>query len=297
MRGALPTKVSVLGEKRIIPADAGSTVFCRFRCGFMGDHPRGCGEHSCRSTGAWAGTGSSPRMRGALYEIISNDVQKRIIPADAGSTRLRCRYRAIFQDHPRGCGEHDQTLIQELFQKGSSPRMRGAHCLVAKAGKPQGIIPADAGSTMGADTVRLTDGDHPRGCGEHLSSSIANIRAWGSSPRMRGARIPSYLLIRLLRIIPADAGSTDRSKVWQGLAEDHPRGCGEHSTRQKSPKAMSGSSPRMRGAPALFRIVSRAIRIIPADAGSTESATARYLAWADHPRGCGEHMILWLVFA
>ena len=31
-----------------------------------------------------------------------------------------------------------------------------------------GIIPADAGSTVGFPLEKVKDGDHPRGCGEHI---------------------------------------------------------------------------------------------------------------------------------
>ena len=51
----------------------------------------------------------------------------------------------------------------------------------------------------------------------------------GSSPRMRGARIGCRRIIRLGRIIPADAGSTVAITVSYDPSKDHPRGCGEHS--------------------------------------------------------------------
>ena len=55
----------------------------------------------------------------------------------------------------------------------------------------QGIIPADAGSTIPAKPGFYKDGDHPRGCGEHLIEYSLSLFGQGSSPRMRGAR--SYL--------------------------------------------------------------------------------------------------------
>ena len=65
MRGARITLSRCSGTGRIIPADAGSTVY-RVSCQDSGwDHPRGCGEHSTPSLGASSSAGSSPRMRGA----------------------------------------------------------------------------------------------------------------------------------------------------------------------------------------------------------------------------------------
>ena len=51
----------------------------------------------------------------------------------------------------------------------------------------------------------------------------------------------------MIRIIPADAGNTDADVGVQVEAEDHPRGCGEHSQRERDIDAGRGSSPRMRG--------------------------------------------------
>ena len=70
------------------------------------------------------------------------------------------------------------------------------------------IIPADAGSTWIMSSAPLADPDHPRGCGEHEQHKDYLIKDWGSSPRMRGARKDGSTSSKLMRIIPADAGST-----------------------------------------------------------------------------------------
>ena len=73
---------------------------------------------------------------------------------------------------------------------------------------PAGIIPADAGSTgYGYDWIDK-DLDHPRGCGEHSGFNILDSLDEGSSPRMRGALDPSGERVHMVGIIPADAGST-----------------------------------------------------------------------------------------
>ena len=73
----------------------------------------------------------------------------------------------------------------------------------------------------------------------------------------------------LIRIIPADAGSTYFKFLSLVCQRDHPRGCGEHPLGTRVFRAMIGSSPRMRGA--LDGITVQALQpgIIPADAGST----------------------------
>ena len=65
MRGALIVVGLSIGPWRIIPADAGSTVFLPVSYALCMDHPRGCGEHGYRRFVGKVRIGSSPRMRGA----------------------------------------------------------------------------------------------------------------------------------------------------------------------------------------------------------------------------------------
>ena len=68
MRGARIILSIMPAVRRIIPADAGSTFDCQPE--FLGawDHPRGCGEHKSAHEALKPDTGSSPRMRGALFK-------------------------------------------------------------------------------------------------------------------------------------------------------------------------------------------------------------------------------------
>ena len=86
--------------------------------------------------------------------------------------------------------------------------MRGAQELDRLKLSPEGIIPADAGSTPGSMQSYRTLRDHPRGCGEHDPNDIEVNDTKGSSPRMRGARNVGVVGPRPGGIIPADAGST-----------------------------------------------------------------------------------------
>ena len=111
----------------------------------------------------------------------------------------------------------------------------------------------------------------------------------GSSPRMRGAQRILDDPIAVRGIIPADAGSTTNPGRPDRSPGDHPRGCGEHRPMTHVSIHPQGSSPRMRGA--LFMSISGlgAVRIIPADAGSTWTVDLILCHRQDHPRGCGEH--------
>ena len=114
-----------------------------------------------------------------------------------------------------------------------------------------------------------TPEDHPRGCGEHVPMTLIVEGFNGSSPRMRGAQYAGGEDLNTARIIPADAGSTRRTGLSVERFEDHPRGCGEHVDPGISLCSQTGSSPRMRGAPAPVSRSEGDCGIIPADAGST----------------------------
>ena len=212
------------------------------------DHPRGCGEHKMDCKAACRVRGSSPRMRGAQTGKTTVADTGRIIPADAGSTNALMPSSNDGPDHPRGCGEHSGGVTWVPAYCGSSPRMRGAPGADHGQCGGHGIIPADAGSTVLGSPARNGIGDHPRGCGEHLRFCMNTACSGGSSPRMRGdaygvkpliymqgssprMRGAPYLVsatLMMMRIIPADAGSTSQRRQGRYRTQDHPRGCGEH---------------------------------------------------------------------
>ena len=92
MRGAPTTHDRNSTRRRIIPADAGSTFPMVLLNDSGRDHPRGCGEHLASLIRHMMPSGSSPRMRGAHQNAQGAGRERRIIPADAGSTfPLSCR--------------------------------------------------------------------------------------------------------------------------------------------------------------------------------------------------------------
>ena len=71
-----------------------------------------------------------------------------------------------------------------------------------------GIIPAYAGNTVQIIVVIFGQWDHPRVCGEHLSSRADTSGSLGSSPRMRGTQRYGSTYEQAAGIIPAYAGNT-----------------------------------------------------------------------------------------
>ena len=131
-----------------------------------GDHPRGCGEN--------------------YYAELEKLCSDGITPADAGKTRNSRRTQIMHWDHPRGCGENILVTPRSEHEKGSPPRMRGKLLSGASRKQLHGITPADAGKTVPVFGHRAHNRDHPRGCGENESTSIAVAKQTGSPPRMRG---------------------------------------------------------------------------------------------------------------
>ena len=192
----------------IIPAYAGSTTTDDSLKGAFRDHPRVCGEHLAPGHAERNQTGSSPRMRGALRHLDRHGLAVGIIPAYAGSTNCSRFLTRWHWDHPRVCGEHSPTCASPRRAAGSSPRMRGALAHLVLQSALFGIIPAYAGSTWNVVITASYGRDHPRVCGEHQRFEPAHARSTGSSPRMRGARLPGGGAVEPRGIIPAYAGST-----------------------------------------------------------------------------------------
>ena len=122
-------------------------------------------------------------------------------------------------------------------------------------------------------------------------TSIMVHLSWGSSPRMRGTPRRHASHRGGVGIIPAYAGNTITLSAMHEAYWDHPRVCGEHATGASTQVNCTGSSPRMRGTPAVTEATNNTARIIPAYAGNTPAACWKsWQAW-DHPRICGEHRI------
>ena len=167
--------------------------------------------------------------------------------------------------------------------------MRGTHADRQSKIYMEGIIPAYAGNTDASSRSMATSRDHPRVCGEHQSGWCCMFCHMGSSPRMRGTRIPGVLRSRRSGIIPAYAGNTHTNNRRTCDAWDHPRVCGEHLYPLSIHALTMGSSPRMRGTPIKDGRQIDGAGIIPAYAGNTCWCRRLGCRIRDHPRVCGEH--------
>ena len=74
--------------------------------------------------------------------------------------------------------------------------------------------------------------------------------------------------------------------------EDHPRPCGEHRKKPSCTSSTMGSPPPMRGTLLFLLSILAGIRITPAHAGNTKITPTTDTQKQDHPRPCGEHVVL-----
>ena len=96
------------------------------------------------------------------------------------------------------------------------------------------------------------------------------------------------------RITPAGAGKTVGLLEDLAGAEDHPRRCGENCFRVHPASSCTGSPPQVRGKLRLTDSALRTPGITPAGAGKTdEQGNFHSRSW-DHPRRCGENLVVCL---
>ena len=171
-------------------------------------HPRVCGENGPSIPIDGMSVGSSPRMRGKLYQVARDPYHTGLIPAYAGKTRTRGMDECGCRAHPRVCGENLFVSHPRLSLTGSSPRMRGKQHFLYRDQIPRGLIPAYAGKTKWRFHWPFAGQAHPRVCGENVRSCCWLVWSWGSSPRMRGKLLGRQCGRGDLGLIPAYAGKT-----------------------------------------------------------------------------------------
>ena len=147
MRGKHEVSGTALTAAGLIPAHAGKTCPRGRRRVSASAHPRACGENSCDGVSVVHEAGSSPRMRGKLFNTVYRTGYGGLIPAHAGKTKASKSHIMKRTAHPRACGENGCGCDELFGSAGSSPRMRGKHDYEGSGLYSMGLIPAHAGKT------------------------------------------------------------------------------------------------------------------------------------------------------
>ena len=192
------------------------------------------------------------------------------------------------------CGEKILASMQASKKKGSPPRVRGKGPGKKDRKRLPRITPACAGKRCPADVVVLPTQDHPRVCGEKPPYLQKGPGQPGSPPRVRGKVLNENSRIHSRGITPACAGKRRKRRTHSPASWDHPRVCGEKSSRLPRRLKNAGSPPRVRGkdGPRVYYIPNSGIT--PAYAGKRRRVPAKLAASRDHPRVCGEKISFFL---
>ena len=217
-------------------------------------------------------------------------------PRVRGTPPAPCPASAPATVHPRGCGERLRPAARMRSSAGSSPRVRGTRAWQRSFLTSLRFIPAGAGNAARHHPTNQANPVHPRGCGEHAIKQPRCSAISGSSPRVRGTQRHRHAGLLQRRFIPAGAGNTWGCKGCGVHGPVHPRGCGEHGECGNAITVTSGSSPRVRGTHGLARHHAAENRFIPAGAGNTVRPASMPSTEAVHPRGCGEHDVVVVVW-
>ena len=156
-----------------------------------------------------------------------------------------------------------------LLESEIPPRMRGKDHFKIEFDVPMGITPAYAGKSTTSWSHSLRRRDHPRVCGEKMSTDGQRVPISESPPHMRGKEQHHPLLPEQHGITPAYAGKSSGPTRKSTTNGDHPRICGEKYSRRLCPQTPSGLPPRMRGKAGIAAGTCRAVRITPAYAGKS----------------------------
>ena len=129
---------------------------------------------------------------------------------------------------------------------------------------------------------------HTRGEHEGWKTRIREIG--GSSPRIRGKRAPTGLIIAGAGLIPAHTGKTVQQGSRRTRRRAHPRAYGENGREVEAHLPCQGSSPRIRGKRDLKNIQFPKLGLIPAHTGKTPRLPRQDSPGRAHPRAYGENI-------
>ena len=186
-----------------------------------------CGEKFQKQRGGHVGQGSPPRVRGKARHLVRGAVKRGITPACAGKREPPPAFRACGRDHPRVCGEKRAARRAAAGRAGSPPRVRGKAAIPVRLVPAARITPACAGKRGRGIQRRITQGDHPRVCGEKSPAHSCSGPSWGSPPRVRGKGSRHRQPAARPGITPACAGKSCPFLRRTSPRRDHPRVCGE----------------------------------------------------------------------
>ena len=124
-------------------------------------------------------------------------------------------------------------------------------------------------------------------CGGNLLTHTLKGETMGLSPRVRGKPSSHRIKRSNQRSIPACAGETSLTAIFQPLIGVYPRVCGGNMAFLRNRTTTAGLSPRVRGKRRAGLGVARRMGSIPACAGETGWGIGLATVFVVYPRVCG----------
>ncbi len=192
---------------RFIPTHVGNACRPRNPRRRSAVHPHACGERIPSLQTKRFRYGSSPRMWGTHPAREPVEVVRRFIPTHVGNATARGMRTRPWPVHPHACGERKSQVKPSGTVNGSSPRMWGTHHFPDLPLRQSRFIPTHVGNALSTSPGYGAVSVHPHACGERRPARGVERPDHGSSPRMWGTLIVSYILLLLLRFIPTHVGN------------------------------------------------------------------------------------------
>ncbi len=251
-------------------------------------HPRAGGEFHRPVGPCLQHVDSPPRRRGVRGGRAVLRGAVRLTPAQAGSSWTTPSPTSRRRTHPRAGGEFQASQEGSVRSSDSPPRRRGVLAILLALTVPDGLTPAQAGSSCDRIVARWCARTHPRAGGEFSAPVAGMFRGMDSPPRRRGVRCSVPLHRGVSGLTPAQAGSSGAAATGAVSSRTHPRAGGEFANDIVTLSARKDSPPRRRGVqpPGGWTEADRGLT--PAQAGSSPSRRPGPAASRTHPRAGGE---------
>ena len=170
---------------RITPACAGKTRLATRSSRTRRDHSRVRGKDVSGREWIDYCSGSLPRARERLPQLVQGVAGGRITPACAGKTPRRRAWGRRGRDHSRVRGKDPREMVLLLDTQGSLPRARERRSRWTVLFPRPGITPACAGKTGCCRLRSRFRPDHSRVRGKDMVQTLFGTGARGSLPRAR----------------------------------------------------------------------------------------------------------------
>ena len=171
---------------------------------------------------------TTPRVRGLQKKLFTLFTNSRYNPACAGTTASCACWRLTGTIQPRVCGDYDASSNRVPLSADTTPRVRGLLGVVKVVLDRYRYNPACAGTTTANRKVSYRRSIQPRVCGDYNWPYPRFLRHADTTPRVRGLRRSSVIMLLTPRYNPACAGTTRRKGTATHRWPIQPRVCGDY---------------------------------------------------------------------